>query len=207
MNRKKDEHFIVFEGAPASGKTSTLNALKGRVNKESSTHVVFIPETAAHLLCCMPDPVREVNTINLQQYYIYRSQTLLEETMTSAFSPECGKRILYLLDRGCADAYAYTPAHAASVTGHTVPELLARYDAVLYFQSGSEENFKKALKDDHETPRMETYKDALTLDETGMAVWSLHESFYLVPYMTSPGEKTEAVICLINAIAQDKVFT
>lgn len=129
------------------------------------------------------------------QQAIYHVQTQLENVQ-SALYPE---RIL-LCDRGTIEGAAYWPDAAAgffSAVGSTEEAELARYDAVLFFESAAVGNI--SIEGGNPT-RVESNAEAVALDHRLRALWSKHPRFAVVPHHPSFVKKIMLGLALLDSL-------
>ena len=125
-------------------------------------------------------------------------QKNLEDVQSARF-PE---RIL-LCDRGTIDGAAYWPEDAAGFfesVGTTHAAELARYDAVIFFESAAA----------GDTPieggnpvRIESNEEALDLDRRLRAIWSKHPKFVVVRHNPSFFRKITFGLTVLESIVAD----
>jgi predicted ATPase len=167
---------IVVTGGPGGGKTTAADLFR----REIGERVVVVPEAATLLYSGGFPRSREVHAQRSAQQAIYAVQRHLEDVQ-SALYPE---RIL-LCDRGTIDGTAYWPGDAASffaaVDSSEAAEL-ARYDAVIFFESAA----VGGMGIEGGNPmRVESNEEAVHLDRVLRAAWSKHARFVVVPHNPS----------------------
>jgi len=167
---------VVITGGPGGGKTTAADLFR----REIGDRVAVVPE-AATLLYAGGFPRSSVSQVRrAAQLTIYNLQRNLEE-VTSALSP----RSVLLCDRGTVDGAAYWPDEASTffaAAGSTIEAELARYDAVIFFES-SAVGGRPASSNNPE--RTETLAEAAALDAKLRSFWSAHPHFALVPHHAS----------------------
>lgn len=199
---------IPFAGCPASGKSSTLKSLRTMTDPQSSAAVHFLPEIADAVLKDMPEDVRKLNKPLIQQHYIHRCQLLFEDAMRMDCAASDGHDVhLLLTDRAAADAFVYLEeSDALIVTGGLSDEnLLARYDAVLFFETSSDAR-EKFLSDRSTTRVEKSFDEVLRLDKRSLEVWGKHRHFFRVPYQDTPEAKAVLTARMLNRIVGTRVF-
>lgn len=184
---------IVLTGGPGGGKTTAADLLR----RELGSRVVIVPESATILFGggFPRSPHQDAN--RSAQNAIFHVQRNLEDVQ-SALYPD---RVL-LCDRGTVDGAAYWhDGHDAffHVLGTTLDAELARYDAVVFFETAA----VAGLSIEGGNPvRNESLAQAVELDGRLRALWSKHPRFTLVPHSTSFLEKMfSAVRILENLVA------
>ena len=167
---------IVLTGGPGGGKTTAADLFR----REIGDRVVVVPEAAPRLFSGGFPRVTEPDARRAAQSAIYHLQKNLENVQSARF-PE---RIL-LCDRGTVDGAAYWPDEPAaffSAVGTTEAEELARYDAVIFFESAA----AGGIGIEGGNPaRIESIEEALHLDRRLYAIWSKHPRFVVVRHNPS----------------------
>jgi len=163
---------IVVTGGPGGGKTTAAELFR----REIGERVVIVPE-AATLLFSGGFPRRdEASARRSAQMAIFHVQRNLEDVQTAAFPG----RVL-LCDRGTVDGAAYWPDGETdffSAAGTTLDTELARYDAVIFFESAAVGGLR--IEGGNPT-RVETNELAAQLDDRLRELWSRHQRFFFVP--------------------------
>lgn len=167
---------IVFTGGPGGGKTTAADLFR----RELGESFVIVPETASLLFLAGFPRTEDAQSVRATQAAIFHVQRNLEDVQTAHY-PE---RIL-LCDRGTVDGGAYWPGGAdefyASL-GTTLDAELARYAAVLFFESAAVGGI--AIEGGNRA-RIETIGEAAALDQKLRRIWSRHPRFHLVPHDVS----------------------
>lgn len=185
---------IVLTGGPGGGKTTAADLFR----REIGERVVIVPE-AATLLFLGGFPRAETPLARkAAQRAIYHVQRNLEDVQ-SALYPE---RIL-LCDRGTLDGAAYWPGEPEeffAAIGTSLEAELARYDAVIFFETAA----KGHIQIEGGNPaRTEGEEQALALDTRLRALWQRHQRFVLVPHSPSFFRKiTFGLATLESLVAQ-----
>lgn len=167
---------IVLTGGPGGGKTTAADLFR----REIGERVVVVPEAATLLFSGGFPRSGEVHARTSAQRAIYHVQTHLEDVQ-SALYPE---RIL-LCDRGTIDGAAYWPGDPAEFfaeVGSSEAREMARYDAVIFFETAAVGGI--AIEGGNPT-RIETVEEALALDRRLRALWSRHPRMVVVPHNAS----------------------
>ena len=168
---------VALTGGPGGGKTTAADLFRREVGEK----VVIVPEAATLLFsggfprCDEPRAVRET------QRAIYYTQRALEDIQLTRY-PE---RLL-LCDRGTVDGSAYWNHEGDGdffeAVGSTKEAELARYDAVLFFETAAAGGVRI---EGGNRVRNESNEQALALDRRLRAAWSQHPRFVLVPHTHS----------------------
>ena len=180
---------IVLTGGPGGGKTTASDLFR----RELGERVAIVPEAATLLFTGgFPRSLDDAAGRAVQRA-IYHVQTNLEDVQQARF-PE---RIL-LCDRGTVDGAAYWPPdHGAdffSSVGTSLAAELARYDAVIFFESAAVGGL--GVIEDGNPARIESVNRAAQLDQRLREVWQQHARFVLVPHAVSFMDK------IVNALQQ-----
>jgi predicted ATPase len=169
--RKSPRCRVVVTGGPGGGKTTAADLFR----REIGERVVVVPEAATLLYAGGFPRTGDRAGRESTQRAIYAVQRNLEDVQSARF-PE---RVL-LCDRGTLDGAAYWPGAPADffeAVGSTEAAELARYDAVIFFESAA----VGGLSIEGGNPeRTETIEEALRLDGKLRALWSRHPRFVLV---------------------------
>ena len=185
---------IVLTGGPGGGKTTAADLFR----REIGERVVVVPEAATLLFSGGFPRTTDTRARKAAQQAIYHVQTQLENVQ-SALYPD---RIL-LCDRGTVDGAAYWPDDPDgffAAVGTTEGAELARYDAVLFFESAAVGNI--GIEGGNPT-RIETNAQAVALDQRLRAIWSKHPRFAVVPHHPSFVKKIMLGLALLdNLVAQ-----
>lgn len=167
---------IVLTGGPGGGKTTAAALFR----REIGERVVIVPEAATLLFAGGFPRSTEPQARRAAQRAIYHVQRNLEDVQ-SALYPE---RIL-LCDRGTLDGAAYwpdSPEGFFEAVDSTMEHELARYDAVIFFESAAVGGI--SVEGGNPT-RIESNNQALDLDRHLRQLWSKHPRFVVVPHNTS----------------------
>lgn len=166
---------IVVTGGPGGGKTTAADLFR----REIGDRVVVVPEAATLLFNGGFPRTGDTAARMAAQRAIYHVQKNLEDAQAGLF-PD---RIL-LCDRGTVDGAAYWPDNHDpffAAVGTTEERELARYDAVIFFESAA----VGGLLIEGNPVRTETLDEAVALDARLRAVWCKHARFVVVPHDTS----------------------
>lgn len=183
-------------GGPGGGKTTAADLFR----REIGERVVVVPESATLLFSGGFPRSFEPHARIAAQRAIYHVQTNLEDVQ-SALYPD---RIL-LCDRGTVDGAAYWPGEPVEyfeAVGSSHERELARYDAVLFFQTAAAGGM--SVEGGNPT-RIETNAQAAELDTRLNVLWSKHPRFMVVPHNPSFVKKIMAGLAMLeNIVAQLK---
>jgi hypothetical protein len=182
---------IVVTGGPGGGKTTAADLFR----REIGERVVIVPESATLLFSGGFPRSYETRALIAAQRAIYHVQTNLEDVQ-SALYPD---RIL-LCDRGTVDGAAYWPGEPDeyfAAVGSSQERELARYDAVLFFQTAAAGGM--SVEGGNPT-RIETNAQAVELDTRLHGLWSKHPRFLLVPHQPSFVKKILSGLALLDSL-------
>lgn len=185
---------IVLTGGPGAGKTTAADLFR----REIGERVVVVPESATLLFTGGFPRVTDAHAQRAAQAAIYHVQRNLEDVQAARF-PE---RIL-LCDRGTVDGAAYWPDEPEgffAAMGTTEAAELARYDAVIFFES--------AAVGGHDIgggnpARIESTDDAVRLDLALRRIWSRHPRFLVVRHSSSFFKKITVGLTAIETIVSE----
>ena len=152
---------LVITGAPGSGKTMCLEALKA---EPQLSHFIFFDELARRLLVQMPSYRSNRTEFHRE---IYHLQTAREQN--------AGDRP-FISDRGTVDAFAFHPETLFDV-GTTLEREYGRYSAVIHLGSSARlgETFYHV-----DSIRTESMSDALAIEEAIGRAWSGHPQYEFI---------------------------
>jgi len=185
---------IVLTGGPGGGKTTAADLFR----REIGERVVVVPEAATLLFSGGFPRVSEVHARKSAQCAVYHVQKNLEDVQSARF-PE---RIL-LCDRGTIDGAAYWPEDPAGffeAVGTTEAAELARYDAVIFFESAA---VGGTSIEGGNPVRIESNEEALHLDHRLRAIWSKHPKFVIVRHNPSFFRKITFGLTALESIVAD----
>ena len=185
---------IAMTGGPGGGKTTAADLLR----RELGDRVVVVPESATILFAGGFPRARQLDARIAAQQAIFSVQRNLEDVQ-SALYPE---RVL-LCDRGTIDGAAYWPEHSGDFferMGTSLEQELARYDAVVFFETAAVANL--AIEGGNPV-RNETLEEARVIDATLRALWSRHSRFVFVPHDQSFIHKITLALTLLQRVVSD----
>jgi predicted ATPase len=184
---------IVLTGGPGGGKTTAADLFR----REIGERVVVVPEAATLLFSGGFPRSSEPLARKSAQCAIFHVQTQVENVQSALYAD----RIL-LCDRGTVDGAAYwpeAPERFFAEVGTTYERELARYDAVLFFETAAAGGF--SVEGGNPT-RIESNAQALELDHRLRSLWSKHPRFILVPHNPSFVKKIMFGLAMLeNAVA------
>lgn len=164
---------IVLTGGPGGGKTTAADLYRRELGEE----VVIVPEAATLLFSGGFPRCTNIEAVRSAQQAIYHVQRNLEDIQLNQYP----NRVL-LCDRGTIDGAAYWPEGDGSFfeyIGTTIEEELARYDAVIYFETAA----VGGISIEGGNPiRNENTEQAIALDKKLQNLWSQHSNFTFVPH-------------------------
>ncbi|MGE5084963.1 MAG: AAA family ATPase [Bacillota bacterium] len=174
---------IALTGGPGGGKTTAADLYR----REIGDRVVIVPESAT-LLYSGGFPRSALHDVKkVTQKAIYQVQVCLEDAQASEYE----SRVL-LCDRGTVDGAVYWPDEPLSFfesLGTTLEAELARYDAVLFFETAA----VGGISIEGGNPiRIETIEQAVEIDRKLRALWSQHEKFIFIAHDASFLRKVHA---------------
>ena len=185
---------IVLTGGPGGGKTTAADLFR----REIGERVVLVPESATLLFGGGFPRARAPKAILAAQRAIFHVQRNLEDIQAELFPG----RIL-LCDRGTVDGAAYWPGeahHFFNALGTTLEHELARYDAVIFFETAAAGDFRI---EGGNPVRNESNQEALKLDRKLRALWSKHSRFVLVPHNRSFFKKISFGLAVLDGIVSE----
>jgi predicted ATPase len=118
-------------GGPGGGKTTAADLFR----REMGERVALVPEAATMVFSGGFPRVTEPSAVHAAQRAIYHVQRNLEDVQAALYHD----RVL-LCDRGTVDGAAYWPGNTNGFfedIGSTLERELARYDAVIFFESAA----------------------------------------------------------------------
>jgi len=185
---------IVLTGGPGGGKTTAADLFR----REIGQRVVVVPEAATMLFRGGFPRSNEIHARKSAQSAIFQVQRHLEDVQ-SALYPD---RIL-LCDRGTIDGAAYWPGGPSEFfdfVGSTLAKELARYDAVLFFQTAA----AGGMSIEGGNPiRIESNEQAMDLEHRLRELWLQHPRVVVVPHHPSFVKKIMVGLAALESIVAD----
>lgn len=198
---------IVLTGGPGGGKTTAADLFR----RELGEQVVVVPEAATMLFSGGFPRYLDPAAVRAAQKAIYYVQVGVEDTQAARYPG----RIL-LCDRGTVDGAAYWPSAAGGpggldgtggtgddeddffvALGTTREAELARYDAVIFFESAAGAGISI---EGGNAARIEDLDQAVRLDRRLNETWSQHPRFVFVPNNHSFFKKITYGLAAIESI-------
>ena len=185
---------IVITGGPGAGKTVISRAIADRF----ADRAILIPEAATQIYAKWQTrwdliTIPERRQVQREIYQLQREQ----EDAIAANNP--GKSLL--LDRGTIDGSCYWPDGPEDYwldVKSTHPQELARYDAVIWLESGAALGIYDGQ--DSNTCRFEDAAAAIEAGELLKRVWGKHPKMFLVKARPKLDEKTEEVAKIVGEL-------
>lgn len=199
MKRSPRQHTngrcrIVLTGGPGGGKTTAADLFR----REIGERVVLVPEAATMMFSGGFPRSHHPLAVHAVQRAIYQVQRNLEDVQAALY-PD---RVL-LCDRGTVDGAAYWPGESMDFfqdVGSTLEAELARYDAVIFFETAA----MGGMQIEGGNPvRTETLDEAVHLDTKLRANWSRHPRFVLVPHNVSFFKKIAYGLSMLTSIMNE----
>ncbi len=196
MNASGRNHFrIVLTGGPGGGKTTAADLFRREIGEK----VVIVPETATMLFMGGFPRVGEPKARAATQRAIFHAQVGLEDVQGALYPG----RVL-LCDRGTIDGAAFWPDEAPAgffeSLETSLERELARYDAVIFFESAAVGDISI---EGGNPARTESNEEARRLDMRLRELWSEHPNFHFVPHSTSFFAKLQDGLGQLQAIVDD----
>jgi predicted ATPase len=191
LRRPTTPFRVVLTGGPGGGKTTAADLFR----REIGDRVIVVPEAATLLFTGgFPRPAQADGQRSAQSA-IYQVQRGLEDIQAAQY-PD---RIL-LCDRGTVDGGAYWPDGATDfydTVGSSHADELARYDAVLFFETAALGHHGFESENRYRT---ESQQEAIELDGLLRALWAPHPHFTVVPHATSFFRKMTIGLGLLESL-------
>ncbi len=182
---------IALSGGPGGGKTTAADLFR----REIGERVVVVPEAATLLFAGGFPRSDEPGARQAAQRAIFHVQRNLEDAQSARYPG----RIL-LCDRGTIDGAAYWPEEPEAYFAHqgtSLEEELARYDAVIFFETAA----VGGLSIEGGNPiRNEGIDTAVVLDRKLRRLWMKHDKFVLVRHNASFFKKITFGLASIESI-------
>lgn len=185
---------LALTGGPGGGKTTAADLFR----REIGERVVIVPESATILFAGGFPRSAELEARRAAQIAIFHVQRNLEDVQSALF-PD---RVL-LCDRGTIDGAAYWPngdRDFFEAMGTTFETELARYDAVVFFETAAVAG--KSIEGGNPV-RNESLEEAAALDRRLRELWSRHPRFMLVPHTPSFLHKITTGLALLESLVAE----
>lgn len=186
---------VVVTGGPGGGKTTAADLFRRELGEE----VVIVPEAATLLFSGGFPRYGDADAVRAAQRAIYAVQRGLEDTQAAHYPG----RIL-ICDRGTVDGGIYWPENDVEAffrdVGTTLEDELARYDAVIFFESAA----VGGISVEGTNPaRIESAAEAVELDVRLRKLWQRHRHFLFIPHNLSFFKKVASgLVALESVVAQ-----
>jgi hypothetical protein len=171
LKARKQIKKIALTGGPGGGKSTAAELFK----LEYKDFISLVPEVATLLFRGGYPRVDSPDVVESIQKSIFSVQNNIEDTYATLFAHHT-----LLCDRGTVDGGAYWPRGADDfykTMGTTLKAELARYDAVIFFETAA----AGGLAIDLGNPvRNEDQRKAIEIDMKLNALWSQHPNFVYV---------------------------
>lgn len=188
----------MLTGGPGGGKTTAADLFRREIGEK----VVIVPETATMLFVGGFPRLGEWEARAATQRAIFHAQVALEDIQGAHYP----KRVL-LCDRGTVDGAAFWPSEAPQsffeTLGTTLDEQLARYDAVIFFESAAVGDISI---EGGNPARTETNREARALDVRLRELWSKHPNFQFIPHRDSFFAKLQDGLEKLERLVKDNGF-
>ncbi|MFM1769458.1 MAG: hypothetical protein RJA22_1987 [Verrucomicrobiota bacterium] len=185
---------IVLTGGPGGGKTTAADLFR----REIGERVVLVPEAATLLFGGGFPRATEPQAVQAAQRAIFHVQRNLEDVQAALYPG----RVL-LCDRGTVDGAAYWPGHPHEFfenVGTSLERELARYDAVIFFESAA----MGGIQVEGGNPvRNENIVQASELDRRLRPLWAHHPRFVVVPHNRSFFNKISFGLAVLDGIVSE----
>ncbi|MBX3269664.1 MAG: ATP-binding protein [Sandaracinaceae bacterium] len=170
---------VAVTGGPGGGKSTAVDLFRRELGEE----VVVVPESATMLFSGGFPRTEEPEARCYAQRAIFHVQRNLEDLYRSKYP---GRALI--CDRGTVDGAAYWPRDGDyfMAMGTTHEAELARYDAVIFFESAAVGGM--SIEGGNPT-RIESDLQAVQLDRALRELWKDHAHFVMVPHQASFFEK------------------
>lgn len=182
---------IALTGGPGGGKTTAGDLFR----REMGDRVVLVAEAATMMFSGGFPRVKAPEAVHAVQRAIYHVQIHLEAAVASQHPEQ-----ILLCDRGTVDGAAYWPGGSEAFfadIGSTLGRELARYDAVIFFESAA---MGQMNIEGNNPVRNESLEQAVKLDRKLRALWSQHPNFILVPNNVSFFKKIAFGLAVLDEI-------
>ncbi|MDF2154862.1 AAA family ATPase [Vibrio sp. CAU 1672] len=165
------EMRVVVTGGPGGGKTTALDLFR----RELCHEIAIVPEAATVLFSSGITRSDDEQITRIVQKTIFQLQKNLEDMHKIQYPDR-----LLVCDRGSLDGLAYWPGSESDYfqnVGSTFEAEIARYDAVIFFESAATTGHDITSNN---PVRNESSEQAALLDRKLHKIWSRHPQFYFV---------------------------
>lgn len=190
---------IVITGGPCSGKTTAIEALR----REFGDQITIVPEAATMLLSSgFPVPGRDCAWTLEWSIAFQRAVVALQRSLEDTYAFVAKSVPLLVCDRGLLDGAGYTQGGVeqfSQMYGVDVPEVIARYEAVVHLESLAVSHPEKYGKtgNDH---RFEPLQEAQKVEMAIRLAWSCHPRHVIICGEHTMESKTREVIRLVQCL-------
>mgnify|MGYP003383179478 CR=1 FL=1 len=185
---------IVLTGGPGGGKTTAADLFRREVGEQ----VVIVPEAATLVFSGGFPRWSTPESVRATQQAIYHVQKNLENVQSANYPQR-----LLLCDRGTVDGSAYWPGEPDeffSSLGTSLESELARYDAVLFFETAA----VGGMSIEGGNPiRNESIEQAVALDRRLRELWQRHPRFVLVAHNVSFIQKIIGALAALDGLVTE----
>lgn len=185
---------IVVTGGPGGGKTTAVDLFR----REIGDAVVVVPEAATLLFSGGFPRSDDPAARRAAQRAIFHVQRNLEDAQAALYP---GRALL--CDRGTLDGFVYWPDGKDGFhreLGTNEAEELARYDAVIFFETAAAGDL---FVEGPNPIRTESRTEAVELDRALRSVWERHPQFHLVPHDASFLRKLERGLAMLGEVLRE----
>lgn len=193
---KTGSQRIVLTGGPGGGKTTAADLMR----REVGDRIVIVPEAATMLFSGGFPREAEIHARRSVQTAIYHVQRNLEDIHSALYSD----RIL-LCDRGTLDSAVYWPEDSDGnffdSLSTSFEDELARYDAVIFFETAAVGNL--SIEGGNPT-RTESIEEAVELDRQLQQIWGTHPNYNFIRHENSFMKKLQNAVAKLCSFLVDQ---
>ncbi len=167
----KKQLRVVVTGGPGGGKTTALDLFR----RELGDKITVVPESATVLFSGGITRTDDAQVVKMVQKTIFHLQKNLEDIYKIQYPDR-----LLVCDRGSLDGLAYWPGTEDDFfkdVNSTFEDEIARYDAVIFFESAAASGQDISSNN---PVRNESCEQAAQLDKKLQKIWARHPQFYFV---------------------------
>ncbi len=178
---------IVFTGAPCTGKTSTIESLRNKRNKN-----IYIPEIASFVKM-----TKAHNYIDSEifQEFIYKLQKDLENLVLPSI--DYIEHIFF--DRGTLDSLAFCRKLSNPKYNIVINEEYQRYDIVFFLMLPKSNTLYERYFSSN-PQRDENYHEAFLIQNSLYEIWKDHPRFFPIEFHRDFNEKIASIAKKIEEI-------